>query len=383
MSEILVNTIKKADGTGNLSVPAETGTVVTTASPSLGRRNLIINGAMQVAQRGTSTTGVNTNGYHSVDRMQTLISSLGTWTISQEADAPDGFKYSYKKLCTTPDATPDAGNYMIVYYNMETQDVRHLQYGSSEPKSVTLSFWVKSNKTGNASCNLWQVRDAETNKWSNGAYSINSADTWEYKTITFPGDTVGIPSGNTDNSVFLRIEWFLNSGSTFTGGTKSSSWHNQDNTDRNADNLGVGGATNDYWQITGVQLEVGSVATPFEHRSYGEELALCQRYYYMHVQGNGETITFAANYYSSSTFEAHIPFPVTMRTDPSLDIVAGTDYYRIYRLSGNESTNTFLNGGSHPNIGYIYITGASSTAGTGAHVTTNNASSYIAWDAEL
>jgi len=201
---------------------------------------------------------------------------------------------------------------------METQDVRHLQYGSSEPKSVTLSFWVKSNKTGDASCNLWQVRDSETNKWSNGTYSINSADTWEYKTITFPGDTASIPSGNTDNGLFLRLEWFLNSGSNFTGGTKSSSWHNQDNTDRNADNLGVGGATNDYWQITGVQLEVGNVATPFEHRSYGEELALCQRYYQSYFGGTGRAFIWSGDV-TNSGISYYMSFAIpTMRTDPTL-----------------------------------------------------------------
>jgi len=340
---------------------------------ALSNRNIVTNGSMIVAQRGTSATGVNTNGYHSVDRMQTLISSLGTWTISQEADAPDGFKYSYKKLCTTPDATPDAGNYMIVYYNMETQDVRHLQYGSSEPKSVTLSFWVKSNKTGNASCNLWQVRDAETNKWSNGTYSINSADTWEYKTITFPGDAVGIPSGNTDNSVFLRIEWFLNSGSTFTGGTKSSSWHNQDNTDRNADNLGVGGATNDYWQITGVQLEVGDTATSFEHRSFGDELARCQRYYWQSSDGAGSGFPLLQGVVSSSSqyLSSLMVFPVEMRATPTCAVNGTWQTSNVSAIQAEFQSKTgvtmrILSSGS-PTI-YAYA---------------NSSDDYISADAEL
>jgi len=379
MSQLNVDTIKKADGTGNLSVPAETGTVVTTASPSLGRRNIILNGSMAVAQRGTQSTGITTTGFRTVDRFRTSLGTLGTWTEDQSTDAPDEFANSFKLTCTTADASPAAGDVAYIRYMFEGNELQGLAYGTASAKDLTLSFWVKSNKTGSATVQLLQNDNSSKN--ISPSYTISSADTWEYKTISIPADVAG--NIDNDNGPAVSLIWWLNSGTNFSSGSNQTTWATYSATDSNASNLGVGGATSDYFAITGVQLEVGSVATPFEHRSYGEELALCQRYYYMHVQGNGETITFAANYYSSSTFEAHIPFPVTMRTDPSLDIVAGTDYYRIYRLSGNESTNTFLNGGSHPNIGYIYITGASSTAGTGAHVTTNNASSYIAWDAEL
>ena len=375
MSQLNVDTIKKADGTGNLSVPAETGTVVTTASPSLGRRNMILNGDMRISQRGTSFTKSGSSNVYILDRFyQVSNASAATVVYSQDTEAPANFKNSLKFSVTTADTDLTSQRCLISQF-IEGQNVAHLNWGTADAQDVTLSFWVRSSLTGTFGGSF--INSAEDYSYP-FTYTISSANTWEYKTVTVTGPTAG--TWLDTNGVGIRIHWSMGTGSYRLGTAGSWSANRYEGATGQVDPVSTTGAT---WYITGVQLEVGSVATPFEHRSYGEELALCQRYYYMHVQGNGETITFAANYYSSSTFEAHIPFPVTMRTDPSLDIVAGTDYYRIYRLSGNESTNTFLNGGSHPNIGYIYITGASSTAGTGAHVTTNNASSYIAWDAEL
>ena len=346
-----------------------------------GRRNLIINGAMQVDQRnsGSAVTGISDTSNYIPDRFQIRVdgSGSGRMTAQQVTDAPANFKNSLKITVTTTDASPTASEGYAIRQSIEGQNVSHLNFGTSDAQTITVSFYVKSSVTGDFSLNLG---NGSSTRWYGALYTVNTVDTWERKTVTLVGDTTG--TWASDNTSGLVVIFGLGGGSSRT--TTADAWQTLSGTQTfTTGGTNLFATSSATFQITGVQLEVGSVATPFEHRSYGEELALCQRYYYMHVQGNGETITFAANYYSSSTFEAHIPFPVTMRTDPSLDIVAGTDYYRIYRLSGNESTNTFLNGGSHPNIGYIYITGASSTAGTGAHVTTNNASSYIAWDAEL
>ena len=243
---------------------------------SAGRKNLIINGAMMVAQRGTSQASVSSLGYYTVDRFQTVLSNLGTWTVSRETDAPNGFQYSLKHTCTTADSSPASSDYAIIYQSFETQNVKNsLRYGTSSAQNVTLSFWVKSNKTGNASTGIF-FSNSGTNRYISKQYQINNSGTWEYKTITFPPNTtLTMDLGDTEGGLF--VEWWMNSGSNFSGGNHDV-WSTS-STVRNASNLGVGGATSDYFQITGVQLEVGKNATEFEHRSYGEELALCKRYY--------------------------------------------------------------------------------------------------------
>jgi hypothetical protein len=277
------------------------------SSGQLSNRNLIINGAMQVAQRGTSASSVTSGGYYASDRFQAAMSSLGTWTISRETDAPSGFKYSHKYLCTVADASPGVNDYINCNYPFETQDVRLLNYGFSNAKKATLSFWVKSNKTGNASVGCFHYTGS-TNYFYSQQYTINTADTWEYKTVTInPNTTGGFRTEDTLQG--FTVEWFLNGGSSKTGGSHDS-WSTSQ-TNRNVSNLGLGGAVNDYWQITGVQLEVGDTATPFEHRSYGQELALCQRYFQTGGNCGGRA-------YSTQAMQAYYQFPVQMRATPTI-----------------------------------------------------------------
>ncbi len=318
MSTLKVDTIQTAAGTGSLTVPAETGTVVTTASTSLGRRNLIINGAMQVAQRGTQVTGETGSGYKTCDRWQAAISSLGTWTIDQSTDAPSGFSNSFKLTCTTADASPAAGDAMYLRYSIEAQDCQHLAYGSSSANTTTLSFWVKSNKTG-----TYKVAPyvSDSGRLLGGTYTINSADTWEQKTITIIGDTGG--SIANDNGDGLVLHFFLGAGSNFTSGTSQSAW-----TAYSAGDFGAGqtvnlaDATSNYFEITGVQLEVGSVATPFEHRSYGEELALCQRYYQKDTVSQWLAPIGTTSH--NTICRTNVHFPVYMRATPIVSLGTGT-----------------------------------------------------------
>ena len=281
---------------------------------SAGRKNLIINGAMMVAQRGTSQASVSSLGYYTVDRFQTMLSNLGTWTVSRETDAPNGFQYSLKHTCTTADSSPASSDYAIIYQRFETQNVKNsLRYGTSSAQNVTLSFWVKSNKTGNASTGIF-FSNSGTNRYISKQYQINNSGTWEYKTITFPPNTtLTMDLGDTEAGLF--VEWWMNSGSNFSGGNHDI-WSTS-STVRNASNLGVGGATSDYFQITGVQLEVGKNATEFEHRSYGEELALCQRYYQRigKVSSDGNTSrTIMLGAYNVTRAFGGLPISVAMRT---------------------------------------------------------------------
>ena len=237
-------------------------------------KNLIINGAMQVAQRGSSTASVTSNGYYASDRMNWTNGTLGTWTISQSTTTPDRFSNSYKALCTTADASPAAGDYAALEYSIEGQDLQHLQKGSSGAKKVTLSFWTRSNKTGTY---VVELKDQDNNRHIASTYTISSADTWEHKTLTFAGDTSG--GFDNDTSKSLSLYWYLGAGTTFTSGTLATSWASVTNANRAAGlSVNLGDAVNNEWYITGIQLEVGDKATPFEHRSYGDELAKCQRY---------------------------------------------------------------------------------------------------------
>ena len=277
MSTLNVNNIDKESGS-TLTIGGSGTTVnVSNMVPdvALSNRNFIINGAMQVAQRATQVTGVTSSDYTTCDRWDIGLGNLGTWTVDQSTDAPNGFSNSFKVTCTTADASPAASDLYLLRQRIEAQNLQHLAFGTADAKSMTLSFWVKSNKTGAATFGMRQKDNS--NKMISKSYTINSADTWEYKTISIPADTAGVI--NNDNGYGFQIEWWLNSGTDWSSGSLQSTWSTDDNTNRNPSNLGVGGAVNDYFAITGVQLEVGDVATPFEHESYGQTLAKCQRYY--------------------------------------------------------------------------------------------------------
>lgn len=280
MSTIKVNKIENTSTTdGGISID-NSGHVTVDGQqlPSTGplsNRNLVVNGAMRVAQRETQVTGKTLSGYYTCDRVRMALSSLGIWTFDQASDAPPGFTKSFKATCTTPDTSPAASNLAYLQYRMEAQDLQHLNFGTSDAVAMTLSFWVKSNKTGAASFMMFQ--NDNSNKLFSTSYTISSANTWEYKTIAIPADTSGLI--NDDNGIGLTMAFWLNSGSDSTGGSYNTTWGTYVDANTNVNNLGVGGAVNDNYAITGIQLEVGSVATPFEHRSFSDELQRCKRYF--------------------------------------------------------------------------------------------------------
>jgi hypothetical protein len=327
MSTLRVNSIQNASGTDAISI----GSDGSLSYPNIGRRNLIVNGAMQVAQRGTSSTST---GYITCDRYAFASVGIGSYTVTQSTDAPSGFANSFKVDCTTADASPTTSDRLWVYQRLEGQDLQQLSKGTSDAKQVTLSFWVKSNKTGVGQVNLY---DNDNTRIVNGSYTILSAGTWEYKTITFAADTTGAFDNNNEYS--LALEWWLDSGSDYTGGATSTSWSAySSSTVKNADGtLAIADSTSNYWQITGVQLEVGSVATPFEHRSYGEELALCQRYY----QTIWKTVGM---WVSSNQIRCTHDLVCQMRTTPSISISSTTPYAEKFAVAGTTgSGSTVLN----------------------------------------
>jgi len=286
-----------------------------------GVRNLIINGAMEVAQRGTSFSS-HTDGY-TLDRMRVYRSGSQDFTVTQESDAPtgSGFNKSIKIETNTADSSLDAGDYSIFQYNIEGQDLQQLAYGSSNAKSSTLSFWVKSNMTGNLSVT------SEVNAgppYLSGFVTINTANTWEYKTITYIGNTS--TSIDDDNSTGLEFQFWFSAGSVFSGGTYNNTSWNSDGTSRvNPTNqINIQGTAGNYVQVTGLQYELGSNATPFEHRSYGDEFRRCQRYYFKSGSQWMSGQSYGTNN-SSDGLIMPIYWPTTMRANPSVSFSGGSD----------------------------------------------------------
>ena len=264
-----------ANGTFLMADSAQTNGIAW-SEQSLGYRNVVINGAMQVAQRGTSVTGITTEGYRTADRFTQYIVSLGTWTETVENDAPtgSGLRKSLKLLCTTADASPAASDVCVVRQKFEGQNLQQFLKGTASAKQWSLSFWVKSNKTGTYTVNLY---DLNNNREVSAAYTISASATWEKKVITFPADTTG--ALNNDNAAAVELGFNLGAGSNFTSGTLNTVWSAANAANRAVGQTNVAAATNNYWQITGVQLEAGSVATPFEFEDIGTTVAKCQRYY--------------------------------------------------------------------------------------------------------
>ena len=319
------------------------------ASAPEGRKNIITNGAMNVAQRGTSETSSATSNYL-VDRFRSTNSGGQSLTYSQESDAPDGFANSLKiKVEST--FTTGATDLLGIGQLIEGQDLQHLKKGTSGALATTLSFHIKSNLTGNVAVELLD-RDSAF-RHIVALVNISSANTWEYKTVTFPGDTSG--ALDDDNAASLDFHIYFGAGSNATSGTLATSWASYVAGNRAAglslNSNNFGSSTDNFISITGVQLEVGSVATEFEHRSFGEELALCQRYFeksypILTVPGTSTAngcVVCDSGISSTSTryfiFSAN-NFKVTKRATPSLTIYSqnGT----INNISKYNSSTTLL-----------------------------------------
>ena len=239
---------------------------------ALSSRNLIINGAMQVAQRGTSFS-VDGSFVKTLDRYTVADGSAGSFSVEQSTDVPSNFKNSLKITVSSADTSIAAGDYAWLQYVVEGYDCAHLNLGQADAQTFTLSFWIKSSVSGTFSGGF---ENYDGGRGYAFVYDINSTNTWEYKTVTVSGDTGG---GNwkTDNVAGLFIYWDLGTGTDRTVATSGSWSASRSIGTASATKLvSTNGAT---FYITGVQLEVGDTATPFEHRSYGQELALCMRYY--------------------------------------------------------------------------------------------------------
>ena len=344
---------------------------------------------MAVAQRSTSVASISSgSGYYTVDRWNDYIGTAGTWTSSQEALTADeayedGFGTALKWDCTTANGSLSAGSYFMVEQKIEAQDLQLLKFGSSTSETLTLGFWVKATKTGT---NVVRCYAPDSNRSCSQAYTVSSTDTWEFKVLNFPADTTGVIDN--DNGDGLRITWGLAAGTNFTSGTLATTWATNANANDFVGQVNNADSTSNNFHITGVQLEVGtytsSTLPPFQHESYGDNLARCQRYYTKIAEGASQPIHIGY-VYNSTQASATILLPNPMRETPSIDQESGTSYYRFQADATNYAFDSFtFDYGTGNQVVAIRTTSISGLTGaqTGCFQATD-ASSYFAFDSEL
>ncbi len=344
-----------------------------------GRRNIIINGDMRIAQRGTSATGVTATGYYATDRMAFYEANSGTYTVRQDNNSGLAeFPHYHHVIATTADTSLGSTELVSgLFYKIEGNDLQHLGYGTPGAKHTTLSFWVRTNVPGDYTVSIYKTFGSP--RVVAPIYTIEQAGVWQYVTLVIPPDTnTGILNSNSDGLAFY---FNLSSGSSYTA-TEAPSWSSYTTGNWSGGHTAHWGkTTNDYWHITGLQFEVGNIATPFEHRSYGEELALCQRYFWRldRVTGGGNTIGIGSNY-SNSIF--YINYPNTMRAAPSVSKV-GTNL-SIYSNVTRYQNPTFNGvGAGNGIVGTRLLFALSGTRGNAIHIDLDNDDTYFNFDAEL
>ena len=405
MSKLITNTIRHTGASsdaltldssgnttaeGNLTVDGTstlTGNVTATGTltaSNFSGRNIVINGAMNIAQRGTSAAAT---GYKTVDRWKFNGDWPGSAITQAQSDVAagttpyeKGFRKAWK-VTNVSQSSAGASNFMHIDTKLEAQDIANSGWNyTSASSKITLSFWVKSSVAQTFYGYLYTSDGTEQQYPFSFALS---ADTWTKVTKTIPGHANLTFNNDTGEGLRITIAQFY--GTTYTdSGVTLDAWGAYSGTANLPDNTSTWFTTNAAtFELTGVQLEVGDVATSFEHKSYGDELARCQRYFFRLVAGNNQAIS-VGGYYTSSLFTAHVYFPVTMRAAPTLDLGTGTDYYRIYHSGTNDNFNSFIQERTSTTGVCIDATsGVSGTEGNAGNMTTHNASAYVQFAAEL
>tara|TARA_R100001082_G_scaffold106840_1_gene80112 strand:+ start:372 stop:1562 length:1191 start_codon:yes stop_codon:yes gene_type:complete len=396
MSQLKVNTIRHTGASSDAITLASDGSCTVKATNNLSNRNLIINGAMQVAQRGTSSTA---SGFGTVDRFSLSLSGTDEAPTQAQADVASGttpytlgFRKSFKVTNGNQTSGAGASDWAWFKYSLEAQDIANSGWNYTSSSSyVTLSFWIKSSVAQTFKGYL-RSRDGTNQTYSFETGSL-TADTWTKVTKTIPGNSnIQIDNNNEEG---FQINLFAFMGTDYTDNSVTEdAWATYGSGTRMKDNTSTWWTTNDAtFEITGLQLEVGDVATDFEHRSYGDELARCHRYFYMHANGSesaagsggsGLCPIMSGGWYSSTAFVGAVQFPTRMRTAPSIYKVQGTDYFSVISNNAVDTNDAVSTNRTSTTTASVWIEGnASGTLGHGGMARTHSSSARIGFNSEL
>ena len=350
---------------------AKMGEVLTNSQIG-GRRNILINGGMNVAQRGTSETGVGAaDGFFTCDRWGVYQGgTAGRLTMTQDSSGPSGFANSLKLDCTTADPSIAAGEYFAIYQRLEGQDVQQIKKGTSDAENITVSFYVKGNASATYAVELF---DNDNTRQASQLFSVTTD--WTRVVKTFTADTTG--AFDDDNAQSLQLNFWIHAGSNLTSGTLNQTFDSNTNANRAVGISSFFDSTDRTFFLTGVQLEVGSQATPFEHRSFAEELKLCQRYFFTTYEvgatiGAASSVSFLGRFIDATHSYASIQVPhVAMRSSPTR-VIYNTATGATSSLRSDSNNHAAAITGTNANgNGWIYANASSigTSVSVKAHLT--------------
>ena len=354
-------------------------------------RNIIINGDMSVSQRGTSATGLGNNdsGYHTVDRFKFVENNAPTceFTQTQSTDVPtgQGFSKSLKMDCTTAQGSLAGDDFIYINTSAEGQNLQYLKKGTSSAESVTLSFWVKSNKTGTY---IFEIIDRDNSRAISKSYTISSADTWEKKTITYPGDTTG--ALDNDNARSFELIYWLAAGANFQSGTLQTSWGSRTTANDAVGQINFGDNTSNEWYLTGVQLEAGSQASDFEFLPIDVNLERCKRYFQTkgtslspNAFTNNQTVAMGLAR-TVSQAQCYMELNPIMRSEPTVSGIGTLSNLKCHTATGgNVNTSSIASDGT-PNRQQVTYLANNLTSGLNNNEPIRLYGDYtITFDAEL
>jgi len=383
IADSIITSAKIVDGTiVNADINASSAITLNKLSGNPSFRNIVINGDMQVAQRSTSVASITSTSYNTCDRWNTVLTTLGTWTQSQSTDVPSGYGFatSLKMDCTTADASPAASDLLVLQQKFEGQNLQYLKKGTANAQSLTLSFWVKSTKTGTFIVELY---DEDNTRQISKSYTVSVTNTWEFKTVTFAGDTTG--AFDNDNGSSLVLNFWLGAGTTFTSGTLNTSWAASTTANRAVGQVNIADSTSNDFLITGVQLEVGTSATDFEFLPIDVDLVRCLRYYEK-IKAEVSTQLFGPGFNYNTTNGATVVNCSKKRTAVSVTFSSTVAEFGLYSSSGARIAATAISASQGSSISFqTTVTVASGlTAGDGTFFLANASTNpYIEISAEL
>ena len=383
MSTLKVDAIRHNSATSDAITMASDGTctakLTSVGGVGLSHRNIIINGAMNVAQYGASQSNTGGISARSVDRFFCgNPSASAVQTFSQEVDGPAGFYNSAKATCTTALTSYGTGAQSKIEYRIEGTDLAHVQLGTSNAQTLSVSFYVKSNKTGNTAIGLINQNNDRSFVHQ---YTIASANTWQRVSFKVVGDTTG--TWNKDTSVGMRMRWGT-FGTDYQTGTFDA-WQAGQKMATSNSPINFNSATGDYIQITGVQVELGDTVTSFEHRSYGEELRRCYRYFQRRTSSDNYQWVSLVSFYAGTEIHGVFDHYETMRASPTLSADTGSNTLAVQRAGGSVAWSTgIIKNGGDVNVTYFYRDGVSlGTSGQCGRCLTWTAGCSITLSAEL